>query len=508
MAAVFTVVALVTRLPGLVAARAFNTDEATIATLGQTVLGPGTLYVDAIDHKPPLAFTLYGLVQEVTGTLDLRPVRLVVVALVVASALVAAGEARRRWGPTSGWVAGLVLVLGAGALGPADAQAANFEHLTLLPIVVAVAAGARGRPLLAGAAVAIATLTKQPAAVTALPVAWSLWRCCRFRGLALAGAAGAVTLVAVSAPFGLHRVLDWGLLRNEGYLELSPADLGHGGIRLAAMAGLALAFWVGALALVVAAGWRAPPNGGRGDAPAGESPAGDGTVDGPGPPAATASPTVAGRGHGDEDLWLLLVVSVLATVPGLRFFPHYLVQVVPALGFLAAKGAVRRPRLVRPALAALAGAAVVAVALAWYEVSLDVAPPEQAVAAYVRANTTADDTVFVWGNVPEVYWRAERLPAGGLTHNNLLTGYSGRRDQLSTAADVADRELYREFVDRVRRDRPLLVVDTAAGGYRGGELFPLAGYTRLDRFVADHYERVATVADVPIYRRVEGEPPP
>jgi hypothetical protein len=504
MAVVFTVVALVTRLPGLVAARAFNTDEATIATLGQTFLGPGTLYVDAIDHKPPLAFALYGLVQQATGTLDLRPVRLVVVVLVVASALVAAGEARRRWGSTAGWVAGLVLVLGAGTLGPADAQAANFEHLTLLPIVVAVAAGARGRPLLAGAAVAIAALTKQPAAITALPVAWSLWRCCRLRGLALAGAAGSITMVAVSAPFGLYRVLDWGLLRNEGYLELSPADLGHGGIRLSAMAGLALAFWVGALALVVAAGWRAPPGSRR----TGDVTAHAGPVDGPGPPVEPASSTAAGRAHGDGDLWLLLVVSVLATVPGLRFFPHYLVQIVPALALLAAKGAVRRPRLLRPALAALAGAAVVAGALAWYEVSLDVAPPERAVAAYVRANTGPDDTVFVWGNVPEVYWRAERLPAGGLTHNNLLTGYSGRRDRLSTAADVGDRDLYEEFVDRVRRDRPLLVIDTAAGGYRGGELFLLAGYPRLDRFVADHYERVATVADVPIYRRVEGEPPP
>ncbi|CAN5772410.1 hypothetical protein BH23ACT2_BH23ACT2_14100 [soil metagenome] len=491
MAAVFTAVALVTRLPGLVAARAFNTDEATIATLGQTVLGPGTLYVDAADHKPPLVFAVYGLVQQVTGTLDLRPVRLVVVALVVAAALVAAAEARRRWGTTAAWVAGLVLVMGAGALGPADAQAANFEHFTLLPIVVAVAAGARGRPLVAGTAVAIAALVKQPAAITALPVAWALWRCCRFRGLGLAALAGSVTLVAVSAPFGLLRVLDWGLLRNEGYLELSVADLGHGGVRLSAMAGLALAFWVGALALVVAAGWRSP-SGHRA----------------PDPPAAPVDGAPARPPERDVDVWLLLVVSVVATVPGLRFFPHYLVQVVPAVALLAAKGASRRPRLVRPALAAVAGGAVVAGALAFYELSLDVAPPEQAVASYVRANTEADGKVFIWGNVPEIYWRAGRLPAGALTHNNLLTGYSGRRVQQATAADVADAGLYEEFVDRVRRDRPILVIDTAAAGYRGGDHFPLTGFPELERFVADHYERVATIDEVPIYRRLDAEARP
>lgn len=468
VAAVVAITAL-TRLPGLVSARAFNTDEATLAVLGRTLSGPGTMYVDAADHKPPLAFAAYGFVQRLTGSDDLRYVRGLVALLVIATALVVAVEARDRWGDRAMWVGGMAVVLTAAALGPADAQAANFEMFTLLPIAVAVVAGRRNEPWVAGAAVAVAALAKQPAAVTAIPVAVALWQQGRLRALLRAAAAGLLATTIIVIPFGPGRVLEWALLRNDGYLSLDAEGLTTGAVRLLAMAGLGLAFWCGVWLLVVGA-WTRPRRRELARWP-------------------------------DLDLWLLLAVSLAATLPGLRFFPHYLIGAVPAVALLAAKGAARRPTWIRPAVAATAVASTVALGLAWYETSLPVERGETEVAAYISANTDPTDKVLVWGNLPEIYWRADRLPAGALTHNNLLTAYSGRKPQLTTDADLADRDLYEEYVDRVREDRPALIVDIAAADIRGGEFAPLEGYELLQDFVDTDYEQVADLDGVIIYRR-------
>ena len=527
-----------TRLPGLVAGRAFNTDEATLAVLGRTISGPGTIYVDAADHKPPLAFAAYGLVQRLTGSADLRYVRAFVAVLVLATALVVADEARRRWGRRAMWIGGVAVVLAAAALGPADAQAANFEMFTLLPIAVAVAAGARNRPWVAGAAVAVAALSKQPAAVTAIPVAVALWQTGRVRRVLAAGASGVGTIAVLVIPFGPGRVLEWALLRNDGYLKLDADGLAVAGTRLLAMFGLAVGFWCGAWLLLIGIGgwrwWRRRLARLGPDEVVGPDPDATGSepMAGPGP---VAAPDAAGRSHdetgtgggaargADLDLWLLLVGSAVATVPGLRFFPHYLIGLVPAVALLAAKGAMAGPPssvrpdgrdpspawwrtrpnpLLLPAVAMTVIASVTAAALAWYQVSLPIPPPELAVSAYVRGHTEPGDTVLVWGNLPEVYWRADRYPAGALTHNNLLTGYSGRRARLTTDRDVADRGLYEDFVAGVRRDRPVLIVDGAASGARGGRYYPLAGYRLLQRYVDADYHQVATVEGAIIYRRV------
>lgn len=469
LAGAVVAVTTLTRLPGLISARAFNTDEATLAVLGRTLSGPGTMYVDAADHKPPLAFAVYGFVQRLTGSSDLRYVRGLVALLVIATALVVAIEARDRWGVRAMWVGGLAVALTAAALGPADAQAANFEMFTLLPIAVAVVAGRRNRPWVAGAAVAIAALAKQPAAVTAIPVAVALWQHGRLRASAQAAAAGILVTAVVVIPFGPGRVLEWALLRNDGYLSLDAEGLATAAVRLLAMAGLGLAFWCG-LWLLVGAAWTRPRRGRLAVGP-------------------------------DLDLWLLLAVSLAATLPGLRFFPHYLIGAVPAVALLAAKGAAQWPAWVRPAVAATAIASTVALGLAFYETSLPVERGEVRVAAYIVANTDPGDRVLVWGNLPEIYLRADRLPAGALTHNNLLTGYSGRRPRLSTDADLADRDLYEEYVDRVREDDPALIVDLSAADIRGGEFAPLEGYQLLQDLVDADYEPVADLDGVIIYGR-------
>ncbi len=467
---------VLTRLPGLLAARAFSPDEATLAVGGRALANGGTLYVDVIDRKPPLPFALYAVVQRLTATTDLRPIRLVVTVLIAATALVVASEAARRWGTAAAWVAAVTVVLTASALGPADAQAANFELFALLPIAVAVVAASRGRAVVAGVALAVAVLCKQPAAVTAIPVAWWWWRAGRWRLVGLGAASGAVATVVLAAPFGVSRVAKWAVFGTGGYLSVDPADLGVAAVRLLALMALAGAFWCGAWLLVVA-----PRHSG------GE----------PGPDV--TEPPSAGRRDGD--LWLLLGASALGVVVGLRFFPHYLLQLIPAVGLLAGAGAMRRPRRVKPAALLGAGAAVVALALATTQAVEPVPRVQRDLSSYVRRTTQPDDRILVWGNVPEVYWRTGRRPAGGYTHTEFVTGYSGgRRHRVATEATVPDVELYRRFVSRLRRERPVLVLDTAAAGERGGRDFPIANFPAVIALLRARYQRVATVDEVPVYR--------
>jgi hypothetical protein len=466
--AVLAALVALTRLPGLVGGSAFNPDEATLATAGRAILDGRSLYVDVIDRKPPLPFAAYAAAFELRSG-ELRLVRLLVALLVLASALVLASEAGRRWGDRAAWAAGLVVVLGAAALGARDAQAANFELFALLPISVAMVAAARGRSLVAGAALAVAVLCKQPAAVTVVPVAWALWRCGRWRSLGAGAAAGAVATLALAAPFGVGRVVEWALLGTGGYVGLDPSGIGTAAARLAALVGLAVVFWGGAWLLVAA-------------------PAPDGTDEPSTDPA-------------DIDLWLLLGVSALGVVPGFRFFPHYLVQLLPAVALLAARGVTRRPQWAKPALAWGVAASVLAAALAWGTVAAGPPAYERHLATYVDRHSHPGDELLVWGNLPEVYWRADRFPAGGFTHTEFVTGYSGgRRHQYASEAKVPDRQLYVDWVARLRAHPPALVLDTSPADLRGGRWFPIRRFPAVQRLLRERYERVATVDRVVVYR--------
>src|SRR5688572_46703 len=166
---------LVLRLPGFVV-DVMDADEAYVAIQAQTVQRGGALYEDVADRKPPLAPYVYLGVFEVTGSHDLRPVRLVADLALAATGLLLVVEARRRRGLGAGLTAGLLFVLGSVTLFPGDAQAANYVHLALLPSTAAFVLTSRrpspgpGAFAASGAALAVAGLTKQTAAATLLPV--------------------------------------------------------------------------------------------------------------------------------------------------------------------------------------------------------------------------------------------------------------------------------------------------------------------------------------------------
>ncbi|HEX7277584.1 MAG TPA: glycosyltransferase family 39 protein, partial [Acidimicrobiales bacterium] len=202
LGAALAVAALVLHLPGLVG-RLFNSDEASLATMAMEIQRGGTLYHETADRKPPVVPYVYALVFEATGRRDLRPVRAVGALALAGTALLLAGEAKRRRGTRAAAVAaGVFFLAGTAANFPADSQAAGFETFMLLPMTGAVVAAGRGQAVVAGLCLALACLCKQTAFVTALPVAYLLVRAGGWPAAARAGAAAAGVIVATAVAFG------------------------------------------------------------------------------------------------------------------------------------------------------------------------------------------------------------------------------------------------------------------------------------------------------------------
>jgi Dolichyl-phosphate-mannose-protein mannosyltransferase len=457
--------ALLAHLPGYLH-QLFDSDEAAIATAGMVVERGGTLYRDVIDRKPPIPAFVYAGSFLSTGSRDLRPLHVVAALCLAASAVILAYGARRAAGATAGWWAAGLLIAGATALQPTDAQAANFAHLALLPgcgALVAARAGSRRSAIVAGILVGVATLTRQTWIIGVVPAAYAAWwssgRRAERVAFVLAGAAVTIAAVAIFVPFGAF--WHWTFAGDRSVLALGESqNVGERG-------GLALELFVLAN---VASLWLILRR---------------------------------GRRREDLDLWLWLATGLIAFVAGWRFFGHYWMQVLPPMCFLAGLGAAAcRPVTRRMLLVVVAAPAIAAWVLALSPARLD--PTVRAMATYATTHTHPGDRVTVWGNAPEVYWLSGRAPGGSMVNTDFVTGKTAGRangPQRLRDATPGARDI---FLRSLAAHPPVLFFDTSSEGLRGYRHFPVALVPPVARFVHDRYTPVATVHGVRVYRLRRG----
>src|SRR2546430_1343888 len=130
----------------------------------------------------------------------------------------------------------------------------------------------------------------------------------------------------------------------------------------------------------------------------------------------------AARRHcGSADLWCWLLTGAIAVAAGFRFFGHYYLQLLPPAALLATAALLQMNR--RSGLlfvGSVAAPAVVCTGLGFFPTGDAASIPYGQLAAKVRALTDADDTVFIWGDLPEVYWASGRQPATRFVHTGFL----------------------------------------------------------------------------------------
>jgi hypothetical protein len=493
-----------------------SSDEAAYSAIAEAMQRGAVLYRGIVDHKPPAIYDVYLVSFRVLGPYDtqLAHAAVVLAALLVAFALARAAGRLYRDG-RAGWVAALLFVVFSTTLPDFDALAANCELFLLAAQAVAFAwlvGEVENRPvlgwrtlfgvgLLTGVSVAFKYQGATFLAVAGTAVTLEAWSRRRTVGAALA--ALLVVLAGTLVVPALYLARAWvdgaagslwfWFLFNFRYIDGGPRALEA--LRL----GLVRTALVGTAAFLpyafgLAGTWRAMRDWWRRG------------LSGAGRPG----PRLAGRVLAAA--WL--AGSVIALVPGRRFFGHYFLLVLPALCLLATGPLLAfwdRHRRLRPAVALLV-VVPAAVALSVSTVlhaavmdRLDPKPPFAEVASRLRQLSGPDDSLFVWGHSVELYDLSRRTAGTRFVFCDYLTGTSPGTPSQSGVEDPTPNivpESWDMLLDDLDRRQPRLLVDLAPAGWNSYDRFPISRYPRLERYVRAHYRERARVDGVVVYQRI------
>jgi hypothetical protein len=502
--AIVLLIGALLRLPAL-QHELISDDEAIYDAMARVIRHGGVMYHDTVDHKPPgLAYTyaaVESLAREDRAQLMLVHLLGMLAALATALGLFAVARLMLPVSLTL-WPPLLYLVIST-AKQPADALAVNGELLMNVPSIFGVWAAlaatrtsAKRRLVLdvvAGALVGIATLYKYQAGVTiiALGVLF-VCRPIRLKEVALRIGACAfgfvLPLVAVAGYFhargALGDALQWGIMFNRHYIAQHSTFTWV--LRRFAFQVVGVLLPGGLLYWGASRGLQGIV---RGDAYASAD-----IVD----------------GHAFLVAWCALATAVVGL--GGRFFGHYFLQAELPLS-LAAAGPVaqlfrRAPRWCVVSLAAPALVfAVIATVPSWSDRCFEAnAPDYEHIGAAVASRTHPDETIWVWGNAPQLYYAAHRRPGVRFSFCNYLTGlspampseYDPKLDPRSDAIQSA----WQLVVEDLDRMKPVLVLDTAAARMKHYGKFPIRSFPTLSAYLSAHYRPEGEVSGVRFYRRI------
>jgi hypothetical protein len=392
----------------------------------------------------------------VTGSDDLVGVRVLALGTYMVSALLVAAIARRRWGERAGLAAGILYLVASGGLVLEDSQPANFEVFMTPLICAAMYFGDRERTEMSGVFAALATLAKQTAATTMLPLAWLSWRRERLRGLVRLGVAFVVPIIVAGLLFGWGDFMFWVFTGTGGYLDAS-GSWGVAANRGLASTGIFLGANAAALLLVIGA---------------------------------------ARRWREDIDLWLWLVGAFIGVAAGFRFFGHYYLQVGPPFALLAAGALARADRRVWIRTAALAAASVAVFVVLGLTAHPILLHRYDRIAAAIDARSDPSDRIFVWGQFPQAYWASDRRPATRFLTAGFLTGSSGGRSSARVGTEYAVSGAWDDFQADLAAHPPALILDTSLGTAYSVDQFPV-----FDAYLHANYQPVAVVDGAILYQR-------
>jgi len=449
-------VAAIAHLPGFIRTEVLNPDEAFLATQAQVLNDGGHLYQDVVDRKPPIVPYLYAATFRLTGSDGLFGVRVLALVAHITTALLLAAIARRRWGDRAALGAAMLYLVASAGLVVEDSQAANFEVFMLPLMCAAMLLADRERGGASGVAAAAATLAKQVAATTMLPLAYLAWRRQRLAGLIRLTAAFVLPITLVALLFGWGDFFFWVFTGTGSYLDASGSwsvVLGRG----ASGTGVFLAANLGALLLVLNA-WR--------------------------------------RRRDDLDLWLWLAAALVGAAAGFRFFGHYFLQVAPPFTLLAAGTLATSTRVERVRTALLGAASIAVFLVLTLSMHPNVLPRYDRIAHAVAARSHTGDRIFVWGQLPQIYWAANRRPATRFLTAGFLTGFGGGRSAQHVGQQYAVEGAWDDFRTDLARHPPTVIVDASAGTSFAIERFPAFA-----AYLDTAYTRAQQVDGVVLYVR-------
>jgi 4-amino-4-deoxy-L-arabinose transferase-like glycosyltransferase len=487
-----------TLLPSL-----YNGDEGYYGIIANDTLDGGTFYRTAVDTKPPGIYYVYVAVFKVAGKNNLFAVHILAMLVVVATALVVRRIGARVADDWAGAWSGIGYAVFVHTYRPGDTLAANteiFANLALALSVLAFLQGGRkvdwGWMFLSGALVGVATLFRQPSAVTIaamltyLVCGWLIPRTQSLRRV-LAAASGVVTgFIAVIAGLAwyyqwqgnLHDAYLWAWAFAIRYIESETSFIyvlkRIVTVHLAVMLAWGLLWYFGIWQVVE-----------------------------------TLRSSRRRRTVPTENVLLILwlVLSYLAIFIGWRFPGHYHLAVLPPLSLLAGQAFSRfvaeqrrspqpRWRWIRagiigaaalPAIGFLVGAFVVRTQ------TLNFLPIVQ----HIVEETNPNDRIFVWGSLPQLYsFSGRRMATRFVSCSHLVGAYASRPREVTDKGKNLIPGTWEMFQADWEAHPPVLIIDTSPLGHFW-EAHPMTRYPVLRAYLAG-YRMEGVVNGVTIYRRL------
>jgi len=128
-------------------------------------------------------------------------------------------------------------------------------------------------------------------------------------------------------------------------------------------------------------------------------------------------------------------------------------------------------------------------------------PNYESVSRYLATSGHPDDPIFVWGNIPEIYWASGKRPATRfLTTSFMIGNYPGRPQDEETKDDTT-KQAWADFYQDFKKNPPRYLIDTSTSDVRGADKFPISSFPRLATIVAEQYHYDVTIDGYDIYVR-------
>ena len=481
----------------------YNADEGYYGIIANDTLDGGTFYRTAVDTKPPGIYYIYVAVFKLAGKNNLFAVHVLAILVVVTTALVVRRIGARVADDWAGAWSGIGYAVFLHAYRPGDTLPANTEIFASLFLALSVLAFFQGERkagwgwmFVSGALVGVATLIRQPSAVTLGAMLVSLlyaWLIPRYQSLGrvLVAGSGLVTgFVAVIAALAwyyrwqgnLHDAYLWAWAFAVRYVEAKTTFL-YVLKRLVTLHLVVMLCW----GLLWYFGIRQVIDTLRSFR------------------RRTAVPT-------EQVLLILwLVLSYLAIFIGWRFPGHYHLPVLLPLSILAGqafsrfvaeqrRSPQRRWPWIRagiigaatlPAVGFLGGAFVVRAQ------TLNFLPIVQ----HIVKETAPNDRIFVWGSSPQLYsFSGRRMATRFVSCTHLVGGYASRPREETDKGKSLLPGMWEMFQADWEAHPPVLIIDMSPLGHFWAA-HPMTRYPVLRAYLAD-YRVEGVVNGATIYRRL------
>lgn len=209
-------------------------------------------------------------------------------------------------------------------------------------------------------------------------------------------------------------------------------------------------------------------------------------------------------------LWFIL--SFIAMSVGGRFYPHYFLQILPALSALGGMGWMILQKWHKRFVLSFTIVSMLVFFALRFDHRLffkyfpdDELYQQEEIGLKLKTLAHADDKVFVWGFATAIYFYSQLEPASRFLWCDWLVARPlEKSNQDMVLSEEMQAYLARNwdfFWQDLQKSNPRFFVDTSIAGFHMYQNFQISKYPELQNYITTHYHKMDQIQGVDIYER-------